>query len=85
MRKLIVLLCAAALSGCGIAAKINARDQYQQSLEAYKACLAQNAANPNACEADRLALQADQSAYQTMSAGITPNGNHSVVITSTGN
>jgi hypothetical protein len=34
------VLCAFTLAGCGIAAKVDARTNYQKSVEDYRACLA---------------------------------------------
>ena len=60
------------LAGCGIAAKVNARNDMEASKRAYKACLVQRPENPAACEATREAYQADLAAYQATSAGIRP-------------
>jgi hypothetical protein len=60
MRLLAVVLACVALGACGIANQINARTEYQASVDAYKACLARNQANPGACEAQRLAMDADR-------------------------
>jgi hypothetical protein len=45
------------LGGCSIAARVDARAHYQQSLEAYRACLTANGANPQACEGKRVLLE----------------------------
>jgi len=50
------------LSGCGIAARVNARHDMEASKAAYKACLATS--GPELCEAQRLAYEADLSAYR---------------------
>jgi hypothetical protein len=50
------------LSGCGIAAKVNARHDMEASKAAYKACLATS--GPEACEGQHLAYEADLSAYR---------------------
>jgi len=49
MNKVIFLL-ALPLAGCGIAAKIDARQDYQSSEAQYKACLTANPAAPQNCE-----------------------------------
>jgi hypothetical protein len=67
-----------ALTGCGIAAKVDARNNMQASLVAYKACLAQNPQNLKACEASRLAYNADMSAFRATSAGIQPGRNDTI-------
>ena len=60
MLRLALVLCLTLLiSGCGIAAKVNARDDMFKSKDAYKACLAANPDNPDKCEALRRAYEAD--------------------------
>lgn len=66
------------LAGCGIVAKVDARNDYQQSRAAYKECLADNQSNPAACEARRLAMEADERAYNNLAAGIQLGGSGSV-------
>ncbi len=61
-------------TGCGIAAKVDARNEYQASSERYKACLAANTADPRACEGLRLAMEADEQKYTNFSAGIQQGG-----------
>jgi hypothetical protein len=58
----------AALSGCGVAAKVNARNDMQGSKTAYKTCLAQHLEDAAACEGPRQAYEADLSAYRATSA-----------------
>jgi hypothetical protein len=58
------------LAGCGVIAKIDARNDYQQSRAAYKQCLAENQSDPAACDARRLAMEADERAYNNFTAGI---------------
>jgi hypothetical protein len=58
-------------SCCGLAARVDARQNYQQSTAAYRACLDANSANLSACDAKRLALEADERAYNTLSAPLT--------------
>jgi hypothetical protein len=63
----------AALAGCGVAAKVNARHDMEASKVAYKACLAehgQDAAAP--CDGLRQAYEADLSAYRATLAAIRP-------------
>lgn len=69
-----------AISGCGIAAKVNARSDYQKSLAAYKVCLGANSSNVIACEAQRLAMEADERAYNDFTAGIQLGGTRSLTI-----
>jgi hypothetical protein len=60
------------LQGCGIADKVDARNQTHRSLAAYKACLIQHAQVMGACEGARLAYEADLKTYRAFSAGIHP-------------
>ena len=78
---LTIVLSVLALSGCGIAAKIDARNDMQQSKLDYKNCLANNPSNPKACEATRLAYEADLKSYKVMSAGILPGQNNTLNVT----
>jgi hypothetical protein len=67
---IIVGAMAGLLSGCGIAAKVNARNDMQVSKTAYKTCLTQHAQDAAACEGPRQAYEADLSAYRATSAGL---------------
>lgn len=70
-RTIALTVAALALTGCGIAAKVDARNNMQQSLSAYKQCLAQHPDNAKqACESAKLAYDADMRAYRATSAGI---------------
>jgi hypothetical protein len=60
----------AALGGCGVAAKVNARHDMEASKVAYKACLAQYGQDLMACDGPRQAYETDLSAYRTTSAGL---------------
>lgn len=71
MRAAVVLvLLGALLNGCGIVAKVRARDDMEISKARYKACLEQNPQTPADCESARLAYDADLRAYKATSAGI---------------
>jgi hypothetical protein len=72
MNKLVLLLAAVPLAGCGITAKIDARQDYQTSEAQYKACLSANPAAPQNCEGFRLAMEADERKYTNLSAGTNP-------------
>jgi hypothetical protein len=78
MRVLVVIIIAGGLGGCGLAAKVEARQDYRSSVAAYKECLATHA--PNQCEGLRLAMEADERQYNNLSAGITPGGQRSANI-----
>ena len=73
---------AALLGGCGIAAKVQNRNNMQDSLAAYKGCLASHPADVQSCEGARLAYEADMQAYRATSAGILPGHNDTVNVNS---
>lgn len=79
--RMSVLLGCLFLTGCGIAAKVDSRNDYQASTEQYKACLAANPAAPKNCEGLRLAMEADERRYNNLSAGITPGAQTSANVT----
>jgi hypothetical protein len=68
----IAVTLAGLVAGCGIAAKINARNDMQASKAVYKACLAQHQEDVAACEGPREAYEADLAAYRATSAGLRP-------------
>jgi hypothetical protein len=70
-----------ALAGCGITARVDARNEYQASAANYKACLAANPAAPQNCESLRLAMEADERKYNNLSAGINPGSQTSSNVT----
>jgi len=59
-------------NGCGIAAKIRAREDMEQSKAFYKKCLEQHHDDPSKCESLRRAFEADLKAYRETSKGIRP-------------
>lgn len=59
-------------ASCGIAAKVNARNDLEQSKAAYKECLSQHVNETNQCAGQREANQTDLQTYETMSRGIRP-------------
>ena len=59
-----VILVAASLSACGLAVRMNARNDMEGSKAAYKSCLAENPTKVSGCEALRLSYEADLKAYQ---------------------
>lgn len=59
MKKVLVGVVLLGLCGCAVAQKIENREAVNQSLAAYKSCLGAHPAAPNACEAARLAYEAD--------------------------
>jgi len=59
-------MCGATLTGCAVqrwTAANDARQRYVQSSAAYRACLAENAANVGACDAKRLVMESDEREY----------------------
>jgi len=58
------------LSACGVAAKVSARNDLEQSKAAYKQCLTQHSDDANKCSALRTAYQTDLQTYEAMSRGI---------------
>jgi len=79
--RILVILSALFLSGCGIAAKVDARKEYQDSAGQYKACLVANPAAPQNCEGLRLAMETDERKFNNLSAGINPGSQRSSNIT----
>ncbi len=69
-RTALAVVLAGSVAACGIAAKVNARDDMETSRAAYKACLVQHSQKVAACDGPREAYQADLAAYRAMSAGI---------------
>jgi hypothetical protein len=74
MRMLGVVALCAALGGCSIAQRmedrqeyVKARQQYEETTAAYRACLGANQANPRICEAQRLAMESDERAFNNIS------------------
>jgi hypothetical protein len=74
MRILGVAALCAALAGCGVVARmedrqeyVKARQQYDESTAAYRTCLVANGANLRACEGQRLAMEADERAFNNIS------------------
>lgn len=80
-RVLLVVLIAVSVGGCGVAARIDSRTNYQASTVAYKQCLAANPASPRNCEGLRLAMEADERQYNALSAGINPGSQSTANVT----
>jgi hypothetical protein len=72
MRNITVISLIVTLAGCGIAAKIDARNDYRASVTAYMECLATNPLKD--CERLRLAMEAEDHQYKAVAAG-TAGGN----------
>lgn len=67
--------------GCGLAARTDARNEYQASSANYKACLGANPANPSACEGLRLAMETDERKYNNLTAGTNPGSTRTGTLT----
>jgi len=81
MSALIVAALAVSLAGCGLAARVDARNDYQASTANYKACLTANPATPQNCEGLRLAAETDERRYNNLSAGLNPGSHVSANVT----
>lgn len=82
MKKAILLgLLLPCLAGCGVAARVDARGEYQASAANYKACLANNPAVPQNCEGLRLAMETDERKYNNLSSGLNPGSQSSTNLT----
>jgi hypothetical protein len=77
---LAVAALAISLTGCGIAARVDAQNDYEASAANYKACLAANAALPQNCEG-LLAMETDERKYNNLSAGLNPGSQSSTNVT----
>lgn len=75
----IILMALMAFSNsCGIAAKVRARNDMENSKAAYKKCLEQYRDDLSKCEALRRAYEADIKAYRETSKGVSPRGTISI-------
>ena len=68
MTRIFVALCAHTLAGCGSTTKtttpkIDPRAEYQNSLDAYQACVNSNLSNVEACEEKRVQMEMNERAY----------------------
>lgn len=81
MRFALILLACFCLAGCGVAARVDARNDYQASEAQYKTCLTANPAAPQNCEGLRMAMEADERKYNNFSAGLNPGSQRSGTVT----
>jgi hypothetical protein len=68
MTRILVALCTLTIAGCSGATKVSTpkidpRADYQNALEAYQACVKSNLANVDACEEQRVQMEANERAY----------------------
>jgi hypothetical protein len=75
---IILMVFMASSNNCGIAAKVRARKDMENSKAAYKKCLEQYRDDLPKCEAQRRAYEADLKAYRATSKGVNPHGTISV-------
>jgi hypothetical protein len=68
----LALILAASVTGCGIAAKMRARDDMEESKVAYKQCLRQHSQDLPQCEAFKRVFEADMATYRATSSGMRP-------------
>ncbi len=69
---IILIVIIAFSNSCGIAAKVRARNDMEDSKAAYKRCLQQNPDDPSKCEALKRAFEADLKAYRETKKGVGP-------------
>lgn len=69
-----IIIVSLILSGCGVAAKVRAREDMEMSKAAYKRCLEQHADDLAKCEALRKAYEADLKAYRATSDAMKESG-----------
>lgn len=81
MKKLLILaplaVACSLLSGCGIVAKVDSRNDMMTSRDAYTNCLTSHPNNIGACNGYKAAYKANMEAYRATSAGIMPGFNNS--------
>jgi hypothetical protein len=75
MKPSLALVLAIALAGCGVAAKSEARNEYQKSVADYRACLDANPNDLKACDDKRLAMEVEERASNNLAAGVSEHGN----------
>jgi len=75
MTRTFVVLSALAVAGCvttdttGTTAKVDMPSELQKSIAEYRACVDANGRRAKACEARRLAMEAEERAYFNRSSG----------------
>jgi hypothetical protein len=66
---ILLAACAVTLAGCGVQRSLaanDARQRYEQSSAAYRACLTQNPSDVRTCEAQRLVMETDEREFNTL-------------------
>lgn len=83
LSSIAMLLVILATAGCGVSVKVDARNEYRQSLAAYKACVASHPDDAvSACQSQKLAMEADERAYNAFAAGSQPGGVRTLTVNS---
>lgn len=72
-KQLLIFVLCLSVAGCGIAAKVQAREDVQKSKAAYKECLADHPKSVNACSAQKEAYDADMDEYIQFTNGTRLN------------
>jgi hypothetical protein len=72
-RLCLLFVMAVSISACGLAARMEARNDMEGSKAAYNSCLVQNPQQVSACEALRLSYEADLKAFEA-TAGAMVSG-----------
>ena len=78
MRLIIPILLGLSLSGCGVAAKIQARNAYQKAVDNYNDCLIKNQIKTVKCNAYKQIMLTDEEEYNNFAAGIQYGGTSSL-------
>jgi hypothetical protein len=76
--RIFVVVCALALAGCGAAKvdpRVDARAEYQKSLEEYQTCIDMSFKNVQKCEGNRVLMESNWRAYDNVTAGIKKSTN----------
>ena len=67
---LVACLVSWALFSCGVAAKVQTRDDMMQAKSAYTQCLTNNSSEPSKCAGLKEAFETDLQAYRATSSGV---------------
>ena len=78
MTRIFVVVWALTLTGCGAAKideRVDARAEYQKSLDEYQACIESNLKNLEKCEQNRVLMETNRRTYNNIAAGIKQRTN----------
>jgi hypothetical protein len=62
----VVIASLLTLAGCAVAARIEARRNYEDAVAVYRACLTAHPADTSACESSRLSMEAEGKLYEDL-------------------